>query len=146
MLDGTTEMFGAVVPPELANRWKSHSSQSQVIGQAELYPLLVARLTWAKRLKGQRVIFFIDNESARLAAIKAYSPILASTNILAEISSFDHMNEIYPWYARVPTFSNMGDGPSRFLYPSVDLPRADRIVYPVFSFPYKPAKFLEQGM
>ena len=39
----------------------------------------------------ERVVFFIDNETARLAAIKAYSPILASTRILAEISTFDHL-------------------------------------------------------
>ena len=70
---GATEMFGAVIPLNLANQWKSRSQQSQIIGKAELYPLLVARLTWAHRLRGQRVMFFVDNESARLAAIKAYS-------------------------------------------------------------------------
>ena len=96
---GATEMFGAVVPQELADQWRSRTHQSQVIGQAELYPLLAARLTWANRIRGQRAVFFVDNESARLAAIKAYSPILASTRILAEISLFDHIHEVYPWYA-----------------------------------------------
>ena len=94
---GASEMFGAVIPSNLADQWKSWSQQSQIIGQAELYPLLVARLTWAHRLRGQRVMFFVDNES-----IKAYSPVLASTKILAEISRFDYLHDVFPWYARVP--------------------------------------------
>ena len=143
---GATEMFGAVVPQDLAAQWKSRTGQAQIIGQAELSPLLVARLTWQSRLRGQRVVFFVDNESARLAAIKSYSPILASTKILADISLFDHVHEVYPWYARVPTFSNISDGPSRFVDPSADLPRVDNVVYPVFNFPFKPARVLEQGL
>ena len=143
---GTTEMFGAVVPQDLAEQWKSRTSQAQIIGQAELFPRLVARLTWANRLRGQRAVCFVDNESARLAAIKAYSPILASTKILADISLFDHVHEVYPWYARVPTFSNISDGPSRFIDPSADLPRVDSVVYPVFNSPFKPARVLQKGM
>ena len=110
-LCGASEMFGAVVPSSLADQWKSRSQQSQIIGQAELYPHLVARLTWAHRWKGQRVMFFVDNESARLAAIKAYSPVLASTKILAEMSRLDYLHDVFPWSSRVPTFSNISDGP-----------------------------------
>ena len=143
--DGATEMFGAVVPRELEEQWRSRSGQAQVIGQAELFPLLVARLTWKEQMRGQRVVFFIDNESARLAAIKSYSPVLSSTRILADIFLFDHVHEVYPWYARVPTFSNISDGPSRFVDPSVALPRVDKVVYPIFTFPFKPARVLEQG-
>ena len=91
-------------------------------------------------------MFFVDNESARLADIKAYSPILASTRILAEISRFDYLHEVFPWYARVPIFSNISDGPSRFVDPSAVLPRVDRVAFPIFSFPYKPARVLEQGV
>ena len=88
----------------------------------------------------------MDNESARLAAIKSYSPVLASTRIWQIFPFFDHVHEVYPWYARVPMFSNIGDGPSRFVDPSADLPRVDNVVYPVFNFPFKPARVLEQGM
>ena len=94
-LCGASDMFGAVIPSSLAAQWKSRTQQSQIIGQAELYRLLVARLTWASRLKGQRVMFFVDNESARLAAIKAYSPVLASTKILAEMSRFDYLHDVF---------------------------------------------------
>ena len=43
-------------------------------------------------------------------------------------------------------FSNISDGPSRFVDPSVVLPRANKVVTPLFSFPYRPARFLEQGL
>ena len=54
---GATEMFGAVVPQDLAEQWKSRTQQAQSIGQAELYPLLVARRAWASRLRGQGAVF-----------------------------------------------------------------------------------------
>eukprot|EP00973_Karenia_brevis_P040752 5640106-Karenia_brevis.AAC.1 len=67
-------MFGATIREDLVAQWRTKEKQEQVIGQAELFPLLIARLTWAKYLKGSRVIYFLDNEAARLGAIKAYSP------------------------------------------------------------------------
>ena len=143
---GVTEMFGAVVRLGLVEHGRSRTQHAQSIGQVELYRLLGAQLTWASRLRGQGAAFFADNESARLAAIKAYSPILASTRILADISLFDHAHEAYPWHSRVPMYSNISDGPSRFIDPSADLPHVDKVVYPVFNFPFKPARVLEQGM
>ena len=110
---GICECFGAVMNEATIASWRSSEAQSQVIGQAELFPLLVARLTWQQHLEGRRVIFFIDNESARLALVKAYSPVLASLNIVLQCASFDAKHEISSWYARVPTLSNIADAPSR---------------------------------
>ena len=50
------EYFGAVVGTITVNSWKTRLDQDQVIGQAELFPVLVAKLTWAARLKGRRAI------------------------------------------------------------------------------------------
>ena len=110
---GNNEYFGGAVSPETVDSWKSKLSQAQVIGQAELFPLIVARLTWAKRFAGRRVIFFIDNESARICAIKAYSPVLPSLVIITQCVGFDYKHGVLPWYARVPTCCNVADGPSR---------------------------------
>ena len=46
------EAFGARLGQELVDSWKTRDAQTQVIGQAELFPLLVARLTWGARLQG----------------------------------------------------------------------------------------------
>ena len=52
-------------------QWKSKKGQTQVIGQAELYPLLVARHTWGDQLAGAKVLFLVDNSSAQQAMIRA---------------------------------------------------------------------------
>ena len=106
--------------------------QKQVIGQAELFPLLVARLTWSERLRGRSVIFFIDNESARIAAIKSYSPVLPSLRILMQCIGIDFELGISPWHARVPTCCNIADGPSRLDFSMAISLVGARVVPPVF--------------
>ena len=113
---GKTQCFGTEVPRSVVESWKQRVEQSQVIGQAELLPVLVARWTWAEDIKNRRVVYFIDNESARLALVKAYSPVLASLNIVLASLKWDQEFDSQAWYARVPTFSNIADGPSRFEY------------------------------
>ena len=75
--------------------------------------MVVARLAWAERLRGRRVLYFIDNDSARQALIKSYSPVLASLRIVLDCLKWDMDNQSNAWYARVPTASNIADGPSR---------------------------------
>ena len=106
-----TETFGFRIPNDIADSWSSGSSK-QVIGQAELYPVLVAKKCWAPRLAGRRVIFFIDNDSARFALIRMFSPVSASRDILWQVAHVDMMSRAASWYARVASASNPADGPS----------------------------------
>ena len=107
------EAFGAVAPQGLVDMWKTRDDQDQVIGQAEFNPLIVARLTWSGRMTGRRVIYFIDNDSARMASIKSYSPAKPSLEIVMSCVEWDGLNNSTAWYARVPTESNIADAPSR---------------------------------
>ena len=138
--EGENQYFGAQVSEDTVASWRSKLEQKQVIGQAELYPLLIARLTWQSRLSGRRVIYFIDNESARIVAIKAYSPVLASLRIIVECISFDYDHGITSWYARVPTCCNIADGPSRFSVSEVSALTQAARVSPVFPVGTVPAK------
>ena len=114
LFDGAVvEYFGAIVTEETVASWKSTTEQLQVIGQAELFPVLLAKLTWAERLEGRRVIYFLDNESARLALVRAYSPVLASLQIVMQCLSWDFAHHSDSWYARVSSVANISDGPSR---------------------------------
>ena len=125
------ELFGAVVTNSVVQEWCSKVGQKQVIGQAELFPLLVARLTWKEKLSGRKVIYFIDNDSARLGLIKAYSPVLSSLEIISKCLSWDHIHRSSSWFARVPTASNIADDPSR-MDPSLLIEKfGARIVSPV---------------
>jgi hypothetical protein len=107
------ELFGAMLSKSVVDSWCTKLGQSQVIGQAELFPLLVARHTWRHKLIGRRVIYFIDNDSARMGMVKAYSPVLPSLDIICKCLSWDNENESVSWYARVPTVCNIADDPSR---------------------------------
>ena len=117
IIDGKfVQSFGTAVSEEQVNAWKTKLNQSQVIGQAELFPVLLAKLTWAERLKGKRAIYFIDNDAARLGLIKAYSPVLPSLNIIMDCLSWDYANASESWYSRVPSASNISDDPSRLKF------------------------------
>ena len=100
------------VPKPIAMSWRSGES-GQVIGQAELHPILVAKRTWAEQLRGTRAVFMVDNDSARDALFKGYSPIVSSCRILADSATADAELDITAWYERVPSCCNVADAPSR---------------------------------
>ena len=64
-------------------------------------------------LAGRRAFYFVDNDSARLAMIKSYTPVLPSLDIVMQCLSWDSAHDSSSWYGRVPTASNIADGPSR---------------------------------
>lgn len=111
--------------------WCATEGQTQVSGQAELYPLLLARLTWAGRIAGRRIIWFIDNESARQAMIRAYSPVVSSLLIIVDCVTFDYTHAVQSWHARVPTGCNIADAPSRLKMSKFLVDVECRVVDPV---------------
>jgi hypothetical protein len=115
-LDGTKQMFGCLVPVVVTDFWKTDDpTKEQTIAQAELLPVVLARLIWRRRMRGRRIIFCIDNDGARLSLIKGTSSsrssrILINAMLLSEVDF-----PAWIWYARVPTASNPGDAPSRLV-------------------------------
>ena len=104
--------FGAVLPPVVVSLWAT-GPRDQVIAQAELLPTLLARRVWSRWLREQHVIFFLDNESARHALCRGFSPHLGSACILSACALLDARCGIRQWTARVPTACNPADDPSR---------------------------------
>ena len=137
------QCFGAGISQGVIETWKSKADQTQVIGQAELFPLLVARLTWKDIIAGRRCMYFLDNESARIAMVRAYSPVLCSLSIVMSCLKWDVDNESSAWYARVPTASNPGDAPSRMLLPA--LSRRVEVVAPIFPVGHEANGVLRDG-
>ncbi len=126
------EAFGAVLDDQTVSSWKSTVDQTQVIGQAEICHMVVARYTWAKHLRNRRVIYFIDNDSARLACIKSYSPVISSLNLIMQGLLWDSKYESSAWFGRVPTASNPADDPSRMDSSLVKEIFGAKIVEPIF--------------
>ena len=109
---GTREYFSADIGPLLIKEWRS-SGQIQIIGQAELYPVWIARRIWDARLRGRRVIFFIDNNGAKDSIIRGSSDSESADWLVRAILTLECDQHSCSWYARVPTASNPADKPSR---------------------------------
>ena len=118
-LSQACEMIGFHVPDGFVKCWKS-TGISQVIGQAEIFPVLVAKLTWANMIANRKLIIFVDNDSAKEALVRGYSPSVASFNLLITNAEVDVETRCLAWYTRVPSKSNPADDPSRMEF---DRPR-----------------------
>jgi len=86
---------------------------SQVTGQAELLPVLIAAHTWSERLRGRPCVVFLDNDSARHGLVSGYSPLAESAALIAAALSQFSCLGAYAWFGRVPSCSNVADAPSR---------------------------------
>jgi hypothetical protein len=114
IVDGTRrEMFGLTLPESITSAWLAGRGFKQCIGQVELIPMWLCRELWPTWLTRRRVLWFIDNDSARYALIGMYSPSQASSEILEAIASQELDLQTLSWYARVSSLGNIGDGPSR---------------------------------
>ena len=103
---------GGQVPDSVISSWKT-AVGGHIICQIELYTVVLIRHQLAEWLNNRRSLFFIDNDAARFAIIKGRSPS-ESMCILAHL--FHELDETAPTYwriARVPSFSNPADAPSR---------------------------------
>ncbi len=114
-------MFGLRLPEEVRRRW-AHRRDQQVIGQAELFPVLVAMRVWGPWLKDRKVLYFIDNDAARHALVKGYSPVKASAATIHLVGLQELRLNTHSWFSRVPSASNIADAPSRLDF--ADLERA----------------------
>ena len=47
-----------------------------MICQAEILPVLTSKETWCSHIEGRSVLWFVDNEAARMALVRNLSPIL----------------------------------------------------------------------
>ena len=111
----SVEAFGFQVEPSLLFEW-NQGEDKQVIGQTELLPVLCSRRLWAPRIRGKDVLLFVDNMSALDGLIKGDSEAVGSKEILTAIVQDDMLCDTNTWYARVPSFSNISDGPSRLSF------------------------------
>ena len=79
--------------------------------------MAVARSLWSSDLSGKSVIAFLDNDAAKAALVRAYSPNPWNAILVESVVSADIKLGALVWYERVPTKSNPADAPSRGLEP-----------------------------
>ena len=104
--------FRDAVPQRYVSEW-IRFGKKQVIYQAELFPIWIAKRTWREVLKGRQILWFCDNEAARSAMIRAYSPVIDSMELVRNAAWEDVSAQTTNWYARNPSKSNLSDSASR---------------------------------
>ena len=95
---------------------QERGTRRQLVGQAEILPVLLAQELWGQYLKGRRVIVFIDNDAARHAIIRGASPSGPSAVLVGLFWANEARLGSFCWVERVPTHSNPADGPSRLCF------------------------------
>ena len=124
--------FGIRISARIVNRWAGQNKKKMLINQAELFPALLARTTWSSHLRERKCIHFVDNDGCRDALIKGYSPVECSGHLLGAVWSVDEALQMYSWFCRVPSESNVADGPSRLDFQNLEALGATRceVVFP----------------
>eukprot|EP00435_Cladocopium_sp_Y103_P027136 s1919_g6.t1 len=113
LIDGSERLaFSITVPDSLKEHWLERAGE-QIICQVELWALLVIRWTFREKLLNRRVLEWIDNESARMSAIKANSPSGTMRSLTRLLADIEVCWPAFSWIERVCSFSNPGDLPSR---------------------------------
>ena len=122
MLDVATEgkeFFGGAVESSKVEPWKAAGKKKRVIHQAEVYPAVVTLSVWGQRLKGRRIIAFVDNDAAKEALIKGTSSSKASARLVTDFWRRAAEMELYIWIERVASIANPADAPSRRACPEL---------------------------
>ena len=107
--------MGDHIPSDFVQLW-TRSGKKQVIAQAEIFPVVIAKATWSKNLEGRSILWFIDNESARMSLVRNFPPILDSFFLLQLNARMDVCIQSRNWYSRVPSKSNPADSASRLQF------------------------------
>ena len=89
------------------------STKKTIIFEAELLALVLAFALWRYKLEGIPVVCFVDNNSARDVAISGTGRNATARALIGFLLKLEMAACTAPWYARVPTPSNVADEPSR---------------------------------
>lgn len=104
--------FGEVIPQEIVDKWSARGVK-QLIFEAELLPYVIAMHIFSDHIRRCNLLVFIDNEAARYSWIAASAHSDVASFIVSEGARLESELAISPYFCRVPTHSNLADGPSR---------------------------------
>ena len=129
----TFECFGLALRQPVVQKLYKATGSDQVIAQLEIIPVLLATWCWSELFAdaGRRCMYFIDNDSARHALIRGYSPVGASRCLVEEYWRDAATLQPAPCFDRVSSSGNPADGPSRLDFKgTTSLPIVPRRIAP----------------
>ena len=102
--------FGGGFPDEIQSFYRE---SKHPIYEVELLPALVAVIVWKEVLQSCQVVFYIDNEAAKAGLIRGAGATPLANAIIGNFCIAEAELQLKAWFNRVPTHSNLSDGPSR---------------------------------
>ena len=95
--------------------WMDHFLQSSnhPIYELELLPVWISLVEWEGHLENSQCVFYLDNEAARGSLIGGSSSQDSGARLVRAFVWTEMKCQVKVWFARVPTSSNIADGPSR---------------------------------
>ena len=102
--------FSEVVPASFMERC---SYSKNHIYELEILPQLVSLLCWGHLVAQSQCVFYGDNDAARSSLIAGRAATLVASELVEVFVEKEMGLQIKPWFARVPTSSNIADDPSR---------------------------------
>ena len=90
-----------------------YPEKSTVIFEAELLALLVGLTLWKEELRNRPCVCYVDNNATRDVSIAGKARTQPGLALVSELLFLEDEIGVSTWYARVPSVSNIADGPSR---------------------------------
>lgn len=109
---GPVACFGEVVPQAVVDMWKQKGAK-QLIFKAEILPYVVGLQVWANLLRDALVLVFIDNDAARHSWVSASAHTQHAMDMVNLALKLEADLDVAAYFCRVPSHSNISDGPSR---------------------------------
>ena len=111
--DNSYHVFGIKINDDLLLEWTDRGRKKQLVTEAELLPLLIARRVWGERIRRSVLMNYVDSEPAKFSLIKGNSEVEPCNNIVRAIQMEELGLQTWSWFSRIPSPSNPADGPSR---------------------------------
>ena len=110
--------FSSEVPTDFMR--EALACSANPIYELELLPIYIALHIWGKRVHSTHLVCYLDNDAARAALCKGYGSTELAQRIVGCAMQLESRFKTKSWYARVPSHSNISDGPSRLDCEEVD--------------------------
>ena len=111
-LGNPVRFFGEVLEPNTVVKWGA-PGQKQFVFEAETLPYAIALYIWRHLLQSCCVFVFIDNEAAKSSWIAGVAHSDFCRKVIHGGTMLESDLDVWPYFCRVPTFSNVADWPSR---------------------------------
>ena len=106
--------------------WAARAGKDQLVYECELLPYALSLHLWYPILRGVDLFVFIDNDAARASLAKAFTRKSDGIRIIQHCLPVEESLRLRSAFLRVPSHSNIADGPSRDSWTEVSAIGASR--------------------